>query len=217
MLNINGNWRILCPDLEICRVKFIQVRVTTRRQEWRIPPLGNRRNFALQYINEIVEEHQQEEQTNSDIFLQRIKLAVQSRLPRAFRNALLQSFQLCVLSNLVGDRHILSLGIEFQGPPHALARRAFKSCLGRNAHGCSSIGIFLGNRRYRRRRRWRCRDIAGVSTNRRELGLHRFIAVLLRLWCRGRGVEQEGMRCHLKPDTLRRRLCAATLPARLGG
>ena len=216
MLNINGNWRILCPDLEIRRVKFIQVRVTTRREEWCIPPLGNRRNFALQYINEVVEEHQQEEQTHSDIFLQRIKLAVQSRLPRAFRNALLQSFQLCVLSNLIGHRHILSLGIKSQRPPHALPRRAFKASLSRGAGGRSSIGIFLGNRRYRRRCRWRCRDIAGVSTNRRKLGLHRFIPVLLRLGCRDRGVEQEGMRRHLKPDTLRRRLCAATLPARLG-
>jgi len=52
MLDIDGDRRILCPNLEIRRVKLIQVRITTRREERCIPPLGHRRNFALQYINE---------------------------------------------------------------------------------------------------------------------------------------------------------------------
>ena len=218
MLNIDSNWRILCPDFEIRWVKLIQVGVTTCRKVRCVPPLCHWRSLALWCDNEL-RELQHKEQTHSDILLQRIELTIQSRLPSTFRNTLFQGFQLCVLSNLVGERHIFSLGIELQRSSNALARCAFETGFGRRASGCGcGVGIFLSDGGRRRGCRWRRRHISRISANRGKLGLHRFVAVFLRLRRGGGGVEQERMRRHLEADTLRCGFCTTTLPAgRRGG
>ena len=212
MLDIDSNWRILCPDFEVRWVKLVQVGVTTCRKERCVPPLCHWRSLALRCDNEL-RGLQHKERTHPNILLQRIELTIQSCLSSTFRNTLFQGFQLCVLSNLVGERHVFSLGVKLQRSSNALARCAFESGFGRRASSGRSVRIFLSDGRRGRRCRWRRRYIARISANRGKFGLHRFVAVFLRLRRGDGGVEQERMRRHLKTDTLRCGLCTTTLPA----
>lgn len=78
-----------------------------------------------------------------DIFLQCVKLRVQTCLTSALRDALLQLFQLVLLPHLVSDLHILALLIEAERPSTALSRGAFETFIIRSS--CRPRRIWIGS------------------------------------------------------------------------
>ena len=99
-----------------------------------------------------------------DIFLQGLKLCVETRLAGALCNPLFQLLQLLLLPHLVSDLYVLALLIEPERPPRPLLGCPFEAfiirgCCGRRRIWIGSVCRHWCICRYR----WRGWGISGIS------------------------------------------------------
>ena len=67
--------------------------------------------------------------TYPDVLLKGLKLAVKTSFPSALGNSLLQLFQLRLLTHLIRDLDVFTLGIEAEVPSHTFFRSTFETTI----------------------------------------------------------------------------------------